>query len=347
MSRGEPLLQDPMWFLHRINFASGAFEFRKVRRDDISAATFLDEGTLSSHTEKRELSFSEFRQNENRITAQSPAGNFVFHIGFCCSTLLMRALDCPGTVLSLREPNLFHNLSDSKVWQKEKRFRQLGFDAALAGGLRFLNKAFEDGESIVIKPPNVTNNLAHDILAADEAARAVLLFIPLKQFLVSILKKGEAGKAFARKLFIKISREKNIRAAVGLRAPGALTDLQISAVLWAAQMLTFRDVLQTFPDTRVLLVNGEKLIEEPVMQLERISGHFGFSLGREYFETVVAGPVFRTDAKNPARAYSPLQRREEYRAIYRQNYEAVEAIMKWCFPQLQRMGLDKVSLWAA
>ena len=340
---GSNFLDDPEYFLHRIKFSSGEFEFIKIPRNIISDSTFLDDKTLSKAHVKEKLSLAEVAALEKKGSIPLPrVKSFIFHIGFCCSTLLARALDNPGAVLAMREPNICLNLADFKRYPQSQAQSVLSYDQALDLGLRILNKPFEGSEKVLIKPPNITNNLMSDIMSGDMEAKAVLLFIPLKGFLVSILKKKEPGRAFARKFYMKFGLDQFFKDSELFKTPFLLTDLQVVAFLWILQIQLFQNLVQTVPERRLLVVNCERFIETPADSLIQIARFFGYPLDQKHFENVVDSPVFNTDSKSPGREFSNSQHEKETESITSVNKETLDAIIKWSAPYIQNAGISSI-----
>ena len=357
MTAVQDYVENPRLFLHRINFSTGRFEFIDIERANIAANTFLDDQSLAACPRQPGISFDDLsNQLKEHKACLAPADKFIFHIGFCCSTLVSRALEHPGAVLSLREPNIFHNLADFKRWPKTGPptrpmtrpvtrpmtgpVAKINFDEALDIGLRLLNRPFEDTETIVVKPANITNNLIMDIMGKNPSTKAVFLYVPLKSFLISILKKGEAGRAFSRKLFMKYRLDEAFRQSVFFKTPFMLTDLQVVVFLWIMQMQLFQQCLESTQARRIFILNGEHFLENPSHHLTRMAAFFDLPLDKEHFDSVVEGPVFQTDSKRPGRAFSSMERIRENRQTYNNHARAFDEILKWAYPYLQSAGIS-------
>ena len=65
-----------------------------------------------------------------RLRAEARPIHFIFHTGYCCSTLLCRALDVPGVSMALKEPQIMYAISEPVLAGKdvERRLNALAED---------------------------------------------------------------------------------------------------------------------------------------------------------------------------------------------------------------------------
>jgi hypothetical protein len=125
----------------------------------------------------------------DRLDGVGPAAStgFLFHTSFCCSTLLARLLHVEGRSIALKEPLVLRRLADA---------RHSGVPAGKLTGLsvRLLARPWTNGGHVLIKPTHVALNIATELLEAAPAARAVLLYGTLEDFLISNIKKPPASQ---------------------------------------------------------------------------------------------------------------------------------------------------------
>jgi len=331
MPSPEELATRPEYFLSGIDLARRECEFLRVDPGAYRDSAFLDHRLRS---ERREP----FRAPLDGMTrlsaglAQSAAQlpiNYIFHTSFCCSTLISRCLDMPGLCGGLREPSVLMQMANEKriagsvsgrgqVWQQ-------AFDTALF----LLAKCRGADEAILIKPTNAANNLAEDVLGMPRTGGVLLLHSNLKYFLVSILKKGEPGRAFVRQLFAVMRTDSERTRSLDPEALSRLTDLQIAAFAWYAQMDNYLRLLQRFPDKRIATLDCDVFLAEPLDTLVQLCAFFGIAADRERLAEVVAGPVFTRYSKNSADDYDAAVRETEYRQVLEENQEAVEGMLAW------------------
>ena len=278
------IVRDPLWFAHRYDPGHDAFQFRPLSRDAHRAATFLTDEYLGTGA------VTAVRRAD--VLAEKPVTaplHFIFHSAFCCSTVLARAFDLPGTAMGLKEPVL---LNDLIGWQHRG-----GTAAAIApvldAGLTLLARPFGAGEAVVVKPSNVTNGLAPGMMTMRPKARALLLYAPLRVYLGSIARKEMTGRLWARDLLVKQLRE-------GLHPFGfkpedylGQTDLQVAAMGWLAQHALFARMTAQFPG-RVATLDSEVLMAEPVAAMTRLGVLFGLQLDAA---AIATGPAFTRHSK--------------------------------------------------
>ncbi|MGQ0661506.1 MAG: hypothetical protein ACT4N3_11640, partial [Sphingosinicella sp.] len=197
--RAQRIAGDPDWLPHRYDAVGDAIQFVRAPREMHRAATFLTDEYLSGATTPEVVSRSE-------AMAEAPPAapvHFIFHSAYCCSTLLARAFDIEGVAMGLKEPQI---LNDLHGW-RGRGGAPARIAEVLDGSLTLLARPFAPGEAVVIKPSNLVNAFAPAMLAMRPAARALLLYAPLRLYLGSIAKKGMWGRLWVRELFVKMARD--------------------------------------------------------------------------------------------------------------------------------------------
>ena len=215
--------------------------------------------------------------------------HFIFHSAFCCSTVLARAFDVPGLAMGLKEPVL---LNDLVGWQhRGGTARQIA--PVLDDALALLARPFSAGETMVIKPSNVTNGLAPGMMTMRPTAHALLLHAPLPVFLGSIAKKGMTGRLWARDLLVKHLRERLHPFGYSVDDYLGQTDLQAAAMGWLAQQALFAQMTATFRG-RVRTIDSETLMADPLAAMVALAALFAVPLD---VSAVVSGPAFTSHSK--------------------------------------------------
>jgi hypothetical protein len=96
---------DPSWLPHEIDGNGRRVRFIKLAPAQLSGRSFLAE--VSSVRAEAWVGF-------DRIVAMRPVTaplHFIFHSGFCRSTLLLQALSVPGRTAFLNEPGILNSLA--------------------------------------------------------------------------------------------------------------------------------------------------------------------------------------------------------------------------------------------
>lgn len=234
------------------------------------------------------------------------ATGWIMHVAHCGSTLLARALDDIDGNLVLREP---------------QALRQLAFAAA---GVRLdvttamLSKRYRPDLPTIVKGNVPTNFLLPRMIAADPAARMILLHLPLRDYLLAILR-SENHRAWLRNVTTQL--------AVHIGPLADASDAERAAALWLAQMRLFADTAATSGTVRSL--DAELFFAEPHAVLTAVAGHLGASLTQDEIEARVRGPLFATYSKNPTVSFDNDQRLARRQGLERDLAPELDEAERW------------------
>lgn len=273
---------------HRYDPIQDDIHFIKADRNDHRAAVFLTDEYLKGAKTPRAIkrALATFPDNNTAL-------NFIFHSGYCCSTLLARAFDIPGDAMGYKEPTI---LNDIVGWRARGAPKE-ALQTSLKDILTLLARPFEGDENIIVKPSSLVNVIAPQIMQTRQSAKAIVLYAPLKDFLASIARKGMWGRLWVRELMSKQLRDKMIN--LGFQEPDyiRLTDLQAAAVCWLVQQSLFYSMQLQLGADRILALDSQTLLASPKNIMEKVSKHYGLKLNDETLETIVNGPVFTSHSK--------------------------------------------------
>lgn len=282
------IVGDPTWWPHRFDPARGQLHFIRATRDDHRKAVFLTDEYLANAANPRPVGLAEAAQSSTRAPL-----HFVFHSAYCCSTLLARAFDLPGTSMGLKEPQILNDLQGWRVRGAKPQEVAVAMDGSLAA----LARPFEEGEATIVKPSNLVNGLAGLMLHLRPDAKAIFLYAPLKEFLGSIARKGMWGRHWVRDLMVKQLREGLINLGLEGEDYLRLTDLQAAAVGWLAQHALFLQVVEKFGPDRVRTLSSADLMASPADAMGALVRHFGMTLSDAQMTGLLEGPVFQKHSK--------------------------------------------------
>lgn len=320
-----------LWFPDAIDAQNRAVRLCRTPRSGLAEAAFLDERWDRTGCEMRSVPLDRLPRPE------SPAAPvFIWHTAFCCSTLLARCLDRPGVSLSLKEPAALMEVSNIK-----RREGGAVSDAWLTALVPALCQPFAGETHVAIKPTNTVNNLIADVARLFPDSRHLFLTSHVRAFLVSIAKKGEAGRAFARRLFTIFAMDGHPVARTDPRQLMQMSDLQVAALVWQMQVAAMQQAVAAHGPARFAWMDGDAFVARPREALAAVDGFFGLGLGEAHVEATANGPLFRRDAKDSAQAHGPGRRRKEAERIARQLGSELDAIVDWSyglFPQSPRDG---------
>lgn len=311
----EPL--GPEWLAHRFDEDSRAFRFIPCGREERASVPFLTDDYLPPR-EWRSIS-----QPDVQAFHQRAPLHFIFHSGFCCSTLLGKCFDLPGLTTSFSEPLI---LNDIVGWRLRGATAD-GVAMALADALRLLGRPFPGDRAAIVKPSNILTPLATAMLAMQPSARAVVMHAPLEDFLISIAKKGLDGRRWARTLFVKL-RAQGCVQSLGFSDTDFFeqTDLQIAAMTWLAQQSLFGALIASHPG-RVRSLDSNAFMSATQQTVRDVAIHFNLDLSDAQLASIAAGALAR-DSKS-GRRFDAADRAAEYGQMRPIHGNEIEKVAAW------------------
>jgi len=320
------LIANASWFPHRLDMARRIVTFGRFERSTLSDVSFLDYRIEGAAQAWAEASFDELLAAAPPDNMAKPA--FLFHTSYCCSTLLSRALDRPGRVLSLKEPEIIMGLSNAYRMaqnQSERDYVDNLRDVLLA----LIARPHSDGERVLVKPTNAANNLV-PILAGLKIP-IILLYGDLRGFLASVIKKGDPCKTIIRQIYRVYAMDKMGVSAIAQRDALALTDLQIAALVWRHQIELFNTVLHDPARASARSLDFRALLSNPAETLLASSNHMTLGFDADECNAIAGSDLFRKDAKDNTLTYDADRRADEERALMAQHGDALDLIENWAF----------------
>ncbi len=320
MTDAKTIADDPSWLPDALDPGRGTIRFARLDADALRREAFLDGRKDPSVREWAEARIDDL---EPHIPAQKPAA-YIFHSAFCGSTLLARALDLPGRSLALKEPNILLDLINARrahrAFQAEPVFRR---HADIILGL--LERRRTADERILVKPTNLALPLAPLVIA--RGSPVLFLYGSLREFLLSLLKKGEEGRSFARKLYNVFAMDKTALGAIEPRQAVSMTDLQAATLVWRHQLEAFDALLAA--TTAAASLDYATFIASPATMLSAASEALQLGLPAETLTAAVDGPIFRTDAKASDKPFTAQSRADANRSLEAHYAADLAAIIGW------------------
>ncbi len=283
-------VQDPVWVPHFYEPRRDTLVLARMPRELQRRVTFLDPRFIDRATESPALPISQLPAT--RIHAEAGPLHFIFHTGFCCSTLLARALDIPGVSMGLKEPAVLACFAE--YWSNSRR--TAGALEALTVTLDLLSRPLSPGEVQIVKPSTVANHIIPQLLHARPDAKAIVLFSSLDTFLRAIARRGLEGRIFARELFHQFAPVIPLDAGASGNDSVLQADLQIAARAWLMQAAFMDSIAKRFGD-RVQVLNSETFIADPADTLARIGAFFGLGMSPEIARATAESAVFQEHSK--------------------------------------------------
>src|SRR5689334_19071736 len=269
------LFSSPDHYLH--SFQGDAAIFVPMDRAAYHRSIFLD-GRISPRAN------TPMQVPLSALAEQAPAPaptSWIFHVAHCGSTLLARALDKPTANLVLREPRALRQLA---IHPDPERLPLV---------MAMLSKRYHADLQTVVKANVPVNFILPELVGFDREARAIILHLDLRDYLLAILR-DDAHRGWVRRV--------TSRLVAYLGDLTALSDAECAAALWLGQMRAFAGAITRMPNARTL--DAEHFYAEPARSLNLAAGHLGVPISEREIETIVAGPLFATYSKDPQMSFN-------------------------------------------
>lgn len=268
MKKAADIVADPEWLAHRYDEKADAFHYRHVTRSRHAEVGFATDDYLGKETKPVVIP----REEAARMLGDEAPIHFIFHSAYCASTMLVRALDVPGSAMGLSEPVI---LNDMVGWRSRGANVQVQA-RVMDDALGQLSRPWAPGEAVIVKPSNVFNGLALGALGLRPNAKALLLHAPLEAFLLSIARKGMWCRLWARELLELLLGQGMIDLGFEPRDFLRQTDLQVAGVGWLAQQMQFHRIAKHF-GARIASLDSETLTGDPAISVAKVATHFGLN----------------------------------------------------------------------
>lgn len=308
------LLADPRWFLAGLDGEGGVFNFLYADHATLAREAFLDRRWNIDRLARCDIAIGELLQAAPLVLPRTRV-NFLWHTGFCCSTLISRLLDMPGRNLSLSEPMVFTTLADiARAGAFPDRGTRMRFAQVI---LHLLGRPHEPGAVVTIKPAPVSSCLLAET-AELTSGKMLLLHSDCRSFVVSAMGKGEDGKGYVRRMLQALTID-------GLRPDGRddLSDLEAAALVWRMQAASFaKHPLGASLDCDAFLA-------APQEALSKIDAFYNLGLGAARIAKVLDGPLFKHNAKDASQSFDAARRRDEHDAMSRELGSALDDAVAW------------------
>jgi hypothetical protein len=323
-------VQDPDWIPHFYDPRRDTLIMARLPRETQRRLIFLDPRFTSREPESPPIAIAQLPLD--LIRSRAGPLHFIFHTGFCCSTLLARALDIPGVSMGLKEPAVLACFA--AYWSNSRR--TAGALEALTVTLDLLSRPLGPGEMQIVKPSTVVNHIIPQLLHARPDAKAIVLFSSLDSFLRAIARRGLDGRIFARELFYQFAPVIPLEGgALGddvLRA-----DLQVAAQAWLMQA-AFMDAIAKRFGRRVRVLDSETFLARPADTLLQIASFLGVRLTPDIARERAESSVFREHAKELGRAFDAAAQKAQYEAAGEAHREELALTKDWARSLALRSG---------
>jgi len=320
---------DPEWLAHRYDEKADAFQYRHVTRARHAEVPFAIDDYLGIEAKPVVIP----RDEAAALLGEQAPIHFIFHSAFCASTMLVRALDRPGSAMGISEPVI---LNDMVGWRK--RGANVPQHAkVMDDSLGQLSRAWGPGEAVVVKPSNIYNVLALGALALRPSAKALLLYAPIDEFLLSVARKGMWCRLWVRELLEILLQHGMVDLGFEARDYFRQTDLQAAGVGWLAQHMQFHRMAQHFGPERIATLDSETLTRDSAHVAARVATHFG--LGDQDPADYADHPAILRNSKSGA-AFERGERQLDQDRAREVHGEEIEKVAEWIRVIAKQRGIS-------
>jgi hypothetical protein len=265
---------------------------------------------------------------------------FIFHVAFCCSTLLARYLELlPGTFV-LKEPFIPTQLAELNraPWPSKS-----GLDSEQTTRLcvHLMARTFNPHDRVVAKLADQCNAIAGALLVASGAPKAVFIGLELRSFLLAGLK-TEQRRAWVRRR-AELAVQDVAPSSLADTDPKTLDDAQACAYLWLANGVLLRKLIAEVGPARVLVVDGESISDNPDHAVRETAAWLGLSPSETDLRIAIGNETASRYSKDPSQEFSREHRRADLAAIMSKFGNEVESGLRWAAELAPRLGLDPAS----
>lgn len=313
----DDILEHGEWLAHRYDAQADAYQMRQLSRDAHDAATFITDDYLGVEASPVVVG----RQAAMQAVGKREDLHFIVHSAFCASTMLARGFNLPGVSMGLKEPVLLNDI----VGYRRRGAAPAAVAERLDHGLNMLARPFAGDDAVVVKPSNVFNALAPLTLTMRPGAKAILLYAPLRVFLVSVARKGLWCRLWGRELLEGLVTDGIVDLGFEPRDYFRQSDLQVAAVGWLAQHQLFHEMALKFGPERIATLDSEKLTANPEAVIAAAGRHFGLNIPPE---NISGHPAFSTHSKFGG-SFDTADRAAEHEAAADAYRDEIEKVLAW------------------
>jgi hypothetical protein len=308
--------QDRRWFPTGYAISRDEWTFTRTDNVALTAQPFLD-----SRWDRQKLSQARVKTAalvDALPDIAVPRLNFIWHTGFCCSTLIAQALNSGAKSLALCEPEVFAHIAFAERGLHGKAgdlpaLKRLGF--------HFLGRTPAPVEAVTIKPAPAANRLLPDA-AHSTRGKMLFLYSDCRSFLLSIRKLGPDGAGYVRQMFRALAAD----GCAPATTPN-LNDLELAALVWQMQIAQMR---AHWPKGGASLDCDAFLADMPGA-MTKIASFLELDLHAEDFRALAGQGFFSRNAKERGNAHDADARRREHGALADQLGNELDRVVRWSY----------------
>jgi len=311
----------PELFLSSLGLTHNTMLFTPMSLETYRSSDFLDDRMHRAGGSDVTMDLNTFVALFDRFNPEQKPLSFIFHTGYCCSTLLARCVENLHQTLVLKEPAPLRLLSEA--WFTNPSDHDLRKLSRVVGTL--LSRRIRR-ESVVVKSTSHCINMMPELLRLHTDNKAVFLFSSLEESLACYLK-DPLRRREAR--FYLGAMGELVPPDLPLGAQFAIIDAQIVALLWMVQVRFYCQIAKSLSGGRLVALNCNDFLDSPVLALERVASHFGISTTKGILRDVLESDAFKRYAKGQHIAFDKKTRRAHLDWVADLYAKEIEFATKW------------------
>jgi hypothetical protein len=271
--------------------------------------------------------------------------HYVFHTAFCCSTLLARYLDLIPPCFVLREPGILAQIA--MLRPRGNPASNLGHSASTADEgqtllnlvMRLLTRTYASEDIVIIKVSDFCNSLGDALLKVDTRSRIVFLYVPLRTFILSVLKR-QSRRVWLRRRLRDTRKVAGSFPELASVDPGRLRDAEGAAYLWLLNRALYNDLRMGEHSARVLAFDGDTVAESPKRAVAEIAAFFRLTLSEQSLSQLLAHPSVGRYSKDLSLQYDVESRRDALAEMRGRFGMEAEKGVEWACRITQRLEFE-------
>ena len=324
-----------------LNWSKRTLSFVRISQQTYNNAAFLVPQQTDMGRRAYTFNVDDLLLHARRNPWPTFPSHYILISAFCCSTLLARYIDELHVALVLREPGLIAQLGFLKQKPIERRSSLEGDDwqDLVNLSLSLMARAFPDQNSVIIKPSDIGNLIAADILKHDARSRVLLLSVPLRTFILSVLKSP------SRRDWVKKRAsywQKSVATRLGLAEIEVrkLNDAQKSAYIWLITNCLWLSVRQSADRDRIEIMDGNFVSAHPLSALRRLAHFFNLDVDEDVLTRAVESDAASKHSKRQKTDYSAEARARDLVEWERSYGQDTSHALRWANKVANRLNLS-------
>jgi Sulfotransferase domain len=322
MQRMRELLTSPELYPVILDTETRVLKFVRMSPETYRKSVFLDLRTQYIGSASYDIRLDDLLLAASRVPQKDVRVHYILNSAYCCSTLLARYFELLPSCFVLKEPRL---LSQVAVMERQP---DLPWEPVFDLCTRLLCRTYQPAQSVVMKPVDCCSLIGEQLLAQNPKASLTFLMIPLRQFLLSILKSGER-RDWVRMRMRTVFKDRGGCPALADVEVESLGVAEAAACLWLTHRWLAEQLISGPNSSRVLLVDGQQLADDPAPILRAIARISGIDIGEVQVQELVDHPSTRKYSKDASRPYDATSRQHEFKELERCWAREADSGLEW------------------